>query len=298
MKRDVYGRVVDRAASAGARSRAGSYSTREVARIVGCTASQVRSYVRAGFLSPARDQRRAYRFTFQDIVILRAAHSLVTARIPRGRIRSALERLQGQLPRGRSLSGLRIYADGGHIVAQDGTETWDAESGQQVIDFEVAELADKVAPLVREAKREVGEGEPNLEADDWFDLALEWEATALDEAKSAYSHAIDLDERHPDAHLNLGRLLHEEGDLDAAERHYRRAIELRPTDVTAWFNLGVLLQDEKRWRDAAEAYKSVVRLDPAYLDAYFNLAALYEALGNKALAIQHLKTYKRLAKGE
>lgn len=131
-------------------------------------------------------------------------------------------------------------------------------------------------------------------AEDWYELGAELEATAVADAKEAYRRALALDPEHFDTHLNLGRLLHEEGRLRAAERHYRAARGLRPGDATAAFNLGVVLQDRGRLRQAVEAYRAAIASDPECADAYFNLAGLYDELGKQAVAIQNLKRYKHL----
>ena len=47
------------------------YTTRDVARLLGWSEAQVRSHARVGYLSPARGPRNGYRFSFQDLVLLR-----------------------------------------------------------------------------------------------------------------------------------------------------------------------------------------------------------------------------------
>lgn len=272
------------------------FATHEVAHLLGLSAAQVRSWVRAGFLTPRRGPRNEYRFSFQDLVILRAAQGLAAARIPRRRIRSALARLAAELPRGRSLAALRIAAEGSRVVVHDGSQAWDPLSGQRVLDFEVAELAARAAPLAHRAAAEAKGAAAELTADDWYELGYELEATAVGEAREAYRRALELVPDHPDAHLNLGRLFHEAGDLAGAERHYREAAAQRPDDPTAAFNLGVALGDLGRKRQAAAAYRRALAADPAYADAHYNLACLYEELGEGAAAIQHLKTYKTLTR--
>ena len=81
------------------------YTTEEVARLLGLSPAQIRSYTRAGFLSPSpsRAARGELRFSFQDLVLLRAAKGLMAARIPAAQIRRSLRRLKQQLPRGRAL---------------------------------------------------------------------------------------------------------------------------------------------------------------------------------------------------
>ena len=103
------------------------YTTRDVAKLLGLSEAQVRSHARVGYLSPDRGPRNAYRFSFQDLVLLRAAKALSEARIAPRRIRRALRTLTRQLPVGRSLSGMRISSEGDRIVVRDGNETWNPE---------------------------------------------------------------------------------------------------------------------------------------------------------------------------
>src|SRR4030095_2999356 len=101
----------------------------------------IRSYVRAGFLSPQQGPRGEYSFSFQDLALLRTAKELLAARVPRRRVRLALQKLREQLPEDRPLRGVRISAQGQHVVARDGREVGDPESGQALFDFELSELA-------------------------------------------------------------------------------------------------------------------------------------------------------------
>jgi len=279
-----------------------AYSTHQVAALLGLSERQVRSFVSAGFLTPARGARGAFRYTFQDLVILRTAKGLCAAGIPPHRVRSSLARLREQLPRGRPLAAVRVTAEGGQVVARDGREVWEPQTGQrplpyrdleQFAGFAVAELAERAAPLGREAVAEAAERR-DFDAEDWYELGYELEASAVGDALTAYRRALDLDPTHADAHLNLGRLLHEEGDLAAAESHYRQAAAVRPGDATALFNLGVLLQDAGEPQGAVVAYHRALDADPALADAHFNLAGLHSQLGDRATALRHLKSYKAL----
>lgn len=275
------------------------YPTSEVARILGLPEAQVRSFVRAGFLSPRRGPRGAFRFSFQDLVILRAAQGLRDAKVPPRRIKAALARLADQLPRGRSLAAVAISAQGGEIVVREGGIAWEPVTGQGVLDFdfEVAELAEKAAPLAPRAVAEAHDRGEEYDADDWYELAWELEATSPADALQAYGRALEIEPAHADAHLNLGRLLHEEGRLDEAERHYREALRLRPDDPTARFNLGVALQDLGRTSEALGAYREALTEDPRYADAWYNLASLLETMGEREAAFRSLKRYKELVEG-
>src|SRR5512147_3036579 len=111
------------------------YRTQDVARILGLPEAEVRRFARAGFVSPRRGPRNALRFSFQDLVLLRAAAELVKAEVPASRVRRALRRLQGQLPAGRSLASLAVTAEGEEIVVRDGAARWQPETGQVLLDF-------------------------------------------------------------------------------------------------------------------------------------------------------------------
>src|SRR5260370_16171487 len=122
------------------------YAAREVAKMVGLSVGQVRAYVRAGFLEPTRGPRGELRLSFQDLVLLRTAQGLVSARIAPRRVRSALRKLKDQLPEGRPLRGVHIRAEGDRIVVGDGSAQWRPESGQGVFDFGARALARQGSP--------------------------------------------------------------------------------------------------------------------------------------------------------
>jgi len=257
------------------------------------TPAQVRAYVRAGFLAPARGPRNTYRFSFQDLVVLRTARALAE-RIPSRRVRRALRRLKTQLPSGRPLAGVRISVRGEDVVVRDGNAAWEPATGQGVLDFDVADLASRAAPMARRAAEAARTAEARLTAHEWFELGLDLEPHDLENARDAYRRVLELDPHHVDAHVNLGRLLHEAGRAEAAATHYRQALALRPGDSIAAFNLGVALEDQGRPAEAVQAYEDALRCDRTNADAHFNLARLLERAGRKAAAIRHLTAYRRL----
>ena len=273
------------------------YTTEEVARLLGLSPTQIRSYSRAGFLSPARGARGDLRFSFQDLVLLRAAKGLMAARIPAARIRRALRRLKQELPRGRALSELRITAEGHRVMARDGALTWIPDSGQLVLDFDVATLAQRAAPLARRQAAAARRLEEDFDADEWFALGLELEVSAPEDARDAYRRALELDPHHADAHVNLGRLLQEAGRPADAEAQYRAVLADQPDHPTAWYNLGIALEDVRRPAEAIKAYERAIAADRRLADAYFNLARLYEQAGKRAAALRHLSKYRLLTEG-
>jgi tetratricopeptide (TPR) repeat protein len=135
---------------------------------------------------------------------------------------------------------------------------------------------------------------PSLTSEQWFHLGCEIETTSPVEARQAYLQAIELDPDLADAHLNLGRLEHEAGELGKAEAHYRDAVRCSPADPTSHFNLGVLLEDRGRREEAAYAYERALTFDPDSADAHYNLGLLLETMGRRSQAIRHLMTARQL----
>jgi tetratricopeptide (TPR) repeat protein len=270
-----------------------SYGAREVAATLGVSVGQVRAFVRSGFLDPERGPRGELRFSFQDLVLLRTANELVAARIPPRRIRRALDRLRAQLPAGSPLTGVHIRAESGRIVVGDGASRWHPESGQALFDFGVAEVAGAVAPLALEEEAPL-RGEPT--AEEWYQFGCDLEEAEPAKAADAYRRAVELDEEHADARINLGRILHQAGRPDVAAVQYQLALDARPDDATAAFNLGVALEDMKKPERAIAAYLIAVSLDQRAADAHWNLARLYEARDDRAGALRHLRSYRKLTR--
>lgn len=262
--------------------------------MLGLSPAQIRAYATNGFLDPERGPRGELRFGFHDLIILRTAGELTTAQIPQRKVRRVLQRLRDQLPEGRTLTGVRITADGERVVVRDGEVVWNPESGQSLFDFAVADLAAKAAPLIHRNAADARERPHELDAEEWYELGCELEMSSIEEAKDAYERALNVESDHPDANVNLGRILHEQGAPAAAEKHYRAALDGDPDHETAAFNLGVALEDLGRTADAVRAYKRALTLNPGNADAHYNLAGIYERRGQKQDALRHLKTYRIL----
>lgn len=271
-------------------------STAEVSRILGLGESRVRKMVRAGLCRPARRKGRAYGFSFQDLVVLRTAHGLVEQHVPPARVKRALEALEKELPRGQTVSGLRIFADGRRVAVRDGKTAWEPETGQTVLDFGLDDLKRKVETLARVGGK-ASDGRapsPGEKAQAEFDRAVEIEDADPAAAITAYRAAVELDPRHADAHVNLGRLLHEAGRPADALAAYEKAVELAPNDAVAHFNLGLALEDTKGSKAAERAYERALAIDASFADAHWNLAGICEEAGRKSDALRHYAAYRRL----
>ncbi|HUE95330.1 MAG TPA: tetratricopeptide repeat protein [Longimicrobiaceae bacterium] len=270
------------------------YTTRDAANLLGLTPRWVRDFARSGILEPERGPRSEYRFSFQDLVLLRTAAGLRAARVPPRRVNEALDRLRRELPRGRSLTELRILAEDDRVVVHDGDAAWNPISGQYHLDFTIAELGERVAFLApRSAVTAFGDDGVDRSASHWYEVGLELEAMSAAEARIAYERTLRLEPGHADAHVNLGRLLHHAGEMPAAETHFRAALDAGP-NATAAFDLGIVLEDMGRPDEAVAAYQRAVEVDPDLADAHYNLARLLEGRGEAQAAIRHLAACKRI----
>jgi tetratricopeptide (TPR) repeat protein len=233
------------------------YSSREVAGLLGMSVPQVRAQARAGFLRPERGPRRAYRFSFQDLVLLRSAKALAEARIPSRRVRRALRRLRKQLPPDRSLTEIRIAAENGKIVVRDGAASWNPESGQFHLELKPARSTGSPA-APRPSSRTGRRPDP------------------------------------ADAHVARGQRLYEANEITDAVAQYRKALAIKRHHPAAAFHLGVALEDLGKTNEAIDAYRRAVEGDPFFAEAHLNLARLYEKTWKKTAARRHLKSYREL----
>jgi tetratricopeptide (TPR) repeat protein len=273
-----------------------SYSVRDVERVLRLAPETTRNLVRAGFVKPARGARREYRFSFQDLILLRTARALIDAKIPPKRIRRSLESLRRELPDSMPLSGLSISAVGDQVVVRDGETQRQVDGGQYLLGLEVS-LENGVLHVV-EHRQEAAPAAALAPQRDWFAQALALEGTDPDAALAHWQHAVAEDPHSAPAWTNWGRLLHEQGQTRQAADVYRRALEEVGPDALLLFNQGVLLEDLGEPAAALASYQTAVAEDPDLADCHYNLARLYESLGKPQHAIRHLGQYRRLVSSD
>jgi len=271
-----------------------SYSVRDVERVLQLSPAVTRSLIRAGFVNPERGPRREFRFSFQDLIVLRTARALIQAKISAKRIRRSLESLRRELPEALPLSGLAISALGDRVVVRDGDARWQVDSGQYVLGLDVT-LQDGVLHVVEHREEPA---RPEAASQDWFSQALALENSDPDAALNAYRQAVAAEPDNAPAWSNWGRLLHESGRTQEAADVYQRARQSAGRDSLLLFNHGVLLEDLGDAAAALQAYQSALEEDPEFADCHYNLARLYESMGKPQHAIRHLGQYRRLVSNE
>ena len=298
------------------------YTIRALQEMLGLSRGVITGLIASGFVAPSRGLRNEYRFGFREVVLLRTAVELQAARIPARKIVASLRKLRASLPAELPLSGLRITAVGNDVTVRDGRSQWHADSGQLVMDFELAPVRGTVAFLPRlvggttapatsapskapagpspdherSALRKSKRAAPaeRDDPDEIFSLGEALEASDPRRAEAAYRRVLSLDPGHADACLNLGALLCESRRCGEAVALYDEALRRRPDEALFHFNRAIALEDQGRPVEALAGYHASLRLAPDLADAHYNAARLHEQLGDARQAVRHFSAYRRL----
>jgi tetratricopeptide (TPR) repeat protein len=263
----------------------GTYTAKDLQRLADVPASLVRSLKRAGVIHPGKI-KNAVSYSFQDLLVLRAASALRAARIPSRKITDALTKIRDELPPGSSVNVLSVAPAGNDVAIREGSRQWESSSGQYALPLTIDHRASSVTTLRRRAASD----RRRLEAEQHFARAFELEDSDITAARAGYVAALESHSEHLEARINLGRLLHLNGELAAAERVYREA---KHASALLSFNLAILLEDLSREEEAVLAYRESLALDPALHDAHFNLSRLHERADRPREALRHLLAYRR-----
>jgi tetratricopeptide (TPR) repeat protein len=268
---------------------ASMYDRAEAARIVGVDEARLRTWERGGIARPSGGSNGTKRYTFQDLVMLRAARELVDRGIAVARIQKALDALRRSLPVADHLGDVRVLSDGLNVVVRSGQTTFDPVSGQLVMDFSVGALRDDVVralPLRAEPRT----------AYDWYleGCRLDGDETSHGPAEAAYRRALELDPTLAGACTNLGTLRLAARDRREAEALFKRAMLSDPEQPEAPYNLGFLALEAGDAAGAIELLERALSLDDGFADAHFNLAVAHEEVGHKARALTHWMAYLAL----
>ena len=287
------------------------YTLRNIEDMLGIGRSAISSLISAGFVSPTRGARNEYRFSFQDVVLLRTAYHLRAANISPRRMLRSLKQLRSKLPDELPLSGLRITAIGNDVAVREGNAQWEATSGQLLLDFDVATAQGTVSFLQRTpvtpASANAGEQQaagpaPPVDARSgektgaagWFARGEQLESDDPAAAEHAYRRALAIAPDFTDAYLNLGAMLCEDERYSEAVELYDRAIARCPHEALLHYNRAIALEDQQRDTDALVSYERCLELAPDLADAHYNAARLHEKLGHTQRALRHYSAYRRL----
>ena len=195
------------------------------------------------------------------------------------------------------------------MTVRDGRAQWQPDSGQLVMDFELApagaqrHLPAANAGATGDAAVDAGADlrapralarRPARRCDAWFGRGEALEASDARAAEAAYRRVLVIDPAHADAYLNLGALLCESRRCDEAVALYDEALRHRPDEALLHFNRAIALEDRGDAAAALASYHASLRLAPDLADAHYNAARLHQQLGDGRQAVRHFNAYRRL----
>jgi tetratricopeptide (TPR) repeat protein len=269
------------------------YGLRELTRVLTLTPRRAAQLKRLNLL------HGQLRYTFRELLALRAAVALLDSGASVRQIRQALDALRRRDPDIRQpLAETRLVLDGGRVLVESERVRFDPRTGQTVLDLDAGNLEKTAeATLVTGLVRPLAP--PAEQAETWFERASEWDAdpSQWDDAVDAYRRVVAIDPTYAAAWNNLGLLLHRMGRYDDARVAYDRALREAADCAEAAYNLGSLNEDTGDVDNAISCYRHALDVSPNYADAHFNLAGALARSGRGEEAVRHWQRYLELDAG-
>lgn len=267
-----------------------TYSRKEVSQLFEVGEGRLRYWDSSGFISPSGRDGRKRCYTFQDLVGVRSAKTLLESGLSLQRVRKIIKSLQEKIPlSSHPLGRLRIMSDSQSVTVLEDDCEFDADSGQLLLDFNVSNLEEQV---VSELPRP-GVRTKNRTAYEWYleGCRLDEDEVTMPQAEEAYHRAVHLDPTFANAYTNLGNLLYRRGAVQDAKALYQKAIEVDSRLPEAHYNLGFIEFEKGNLETAALNFSRAVELDSTFADAHFNMAITLFRLGQMPRAQHHLQHY-------
>src|SRR5256885_12049948 len=144
------------------------FTRSEFQRLLDVTDKQLNYWERLRLVTPRKGGAEKF-YDFRDLISLRTAKQLIEKGVSANRLRRSLVALNQQLSEVRTpLTELRILSNGRDVIVERDGARLEPISGQFVLNFDTRELRDKVRFM------------PERSAEDWFGLALQYEADPRD----------------------------------------------------------------------------------------------------------------------
>ncbi|MBN2524960.1 MAG: tetratricopeptide repeat protein [Deltaproteobacteria bacterium] len=256
-----------------------TFSRKDVCRLFEVSEGRLKYWDKTEFISPGgyQGQRRCY--TFQDLISIRSAVTLLDNGVSLQRTRAMIAQLKKLLPQTtHPLGRLRIAGDSNQVTVTEEGREFDVESGQLLIDFTVKNLEEQLVSNLPDYALKKN----SRSAYEWYleGCALDEDEGSLDDAEFAYHQALMLDPTLATAYTNLGNIRYRQGAVDDSRALYEKALEVDDAQPEAHYNLGFLDYEDGFLEKAKAHFDRAVELDDSFADAYFNLAMTEYRLGN------------------
>jgi hypothetical protein len=106
---------------------------------------------------------------------------------------------------------------------------------------------------------------------------------------TVFQHALNVTRNNHIAHLGMGNVFLNQGNLDKAAAHYRRALQIKPDYAEAHNNLGIIAMRKKNFAEAVHYYHEALRIEPRFVKAYNNIGVILAYQGKIGNAIAHFR---------
>lgn len=257
-----------------------TFTRKDVCRLFEISEGRLRYWDKTEFISPSgyRGQRRCY--TFQDLISIRSAASLLENGVTLQKTRTMIDQLRKLLPQTtHPLGRLRIAGDSNQVTVTEEGREFDAASGQLLIDFTVKNLEEELVSNLPDYALK----KSSRSAYEWYleGCTLDEDEHTLDDAEHAYHQALLMDPTLATAYTNLGNLRYRRGAKEDSRALYRKALEVDDAQPEAHYNLGFLDYECGDLKEAESHFTRAMELDDTFADAYFNLAMTEYKLGKQ-----------------
>jgi tetratricopeptide (TPR) repeat protein len=227
-------------------------------------------------------------YSFGDLVALRSIQRLTQNHVPARRVRRAVRLLEQQFGASHlPLQELRFVEQGRDVLVIPPGETrpFSPVRRQWAFLFDNEAKLSKLRPMVGPTPEQL------------FEAAMKCEASAesLAEAVENYDRVIEIAPDWIDAHINRGVALYQMGKIDEARSAFLAAVQLDPLNGISRYNLGCVLEEQGEIDDAIRHLRRAAKAMPAHADVHFNLALAYEKKNERQLAREQWTLYLRYA---
>lgn len=114
-----------------------------------------------------------------------------------------------------------------------------------------------------------------------------------EEAIALYREALKMDPGYEGAHLNLGAVFSQLGDVNDAMAEFKQAIQLKPDDPSAYNDLGAVVA-ATQLDEGMSLFQKAIQLEPGYADAHKNLGQALAIKGRSQEAVAQYQESLRL----
>ncbi|HEU5181880.1 MAG TPA: tetratricopeptide repeat protein [Candidatus Polarisedimenticolia bacterium] len=122
----------------------------------------------------------------------------------------------------------------------------------------------------------------------WMGITMQLQGR-LDDARTAFQKAVELDQKNAEYRANLGALELARSDPKSAEESLKDAIRINPNHSLALYNLGIAVAEQGRNAEAVPFFERAEKSGPATVGLLNALAHAYQQIGDKPRAAATLR---------